>query len=52
MSSTRIKPITEKMLIIIFIKKNTDALDLQMLLTNNTVNSSTLLFSLLILKKY
>ena len=46
MSSTRIKPITEKMLIIIFIKKNTDALDLQMLLTNNTVNSSTLLFSL------
>ena len=44
MSSTRIKPITEKMLTIIFIKKNTDGLNLQMLLTNNTVNSSTLLF--------
>lgn len=52
MSPTRIKPITEKMLTIIFTKKNTDALNLQVLLTNITVNCSTLLFPLLILKKY
>lgn len=52
MSPTRVKPITEKMLIIIFIKENTEALNLQMLLTKITVNCSVLYLPLLILKEH